>query len=78
MLISSNGSAPQSLPGSRVQLVVGPGSLERVADELPYDVHDLSETARALAWSPETPEEEDVQEISERAGIHHRNGESEL
>lgn len=53
-------------------------ALERVADELPYDVHDLSETARALAWSPETPEEEDVQEISERAGIHHRNGESEL
>jgi hypothetical protein len=53
-------------------------ALERVADELPYDVHDLSEAARALAWSPETPEEEEVQEISERAGIHHRNGESEL
>jgi hypothetical protein len=53
-------------------------ALERVADELPFDVHDLSETARALAWSPETPEEEDVEEISERAGIHRRNGESEL
>jgi hypothetical protein len=52
-------------------------ALERVADELPFDVHDLSETARALAWSPETPEEEDVQEISERAGIHRRNGEPE-
>ena len=52
-------------------------ALERVADELPFDVHDLSETARALAWSPEAPEEEDVQEISERAGIH-RNGEPEL
>jgi hypothetical protein len=51
-------------------------ALERVADELPFDVHELSETARALAWSPETPEEEDVEEISERAGIHRRNGES--
>ncbi len=52
-------------------------ALERVADELPFDVHDLSETARALAWSEETPEEEDVQEISERAGISRRNGERE-
>jgi hypothetical protein len=52
-------------------------ALERVADELPFDVHDLSETARALAWSPESPEAEDVQEISERAGIHRRNGEPE-
>jgi len=52
-------------------------ALERVADELPYDVHELSETARALAWSEETPEEEDVQEISERAGIARRNGERE-
>ncbi|HEU5245446.1 MAG TPA: hypothetical protein VFU33_13700 [Gaiellaceae bacterium] len=50
-------------------------ALERVADELPYDVHDLSETARALAWSEQTPEEGDVQEISERAGISRRNGE---
>jgi hypothetical protein len=50
-------------------------ALERVADELPYDVHDLSETARALAWSEATPEEEEVQEISERAGISRRNGE---
>lgn len=54
-------------------------ALERVADELPFDVHDLSETARALAWSPEAPDEEDVEEISERAGIHHRrNGEPGL
>jgi hypothetical protein len=53
-------------------------ALERVADELPFDVHELSETARALAWSPETPEGEDVEEISERAGIHRRNGEGEL
>ena len=52
-------------------------ALERVADELPYDVHDLSETARALAWSPEKPEEDEVQEISERAGISRRNGEPE-
>jgi hypothetical protein len=52
-------------------------ALERVADELPYDVHDLSETARALAWSEETPEEQEVQEISERAGISRRNGEPE-
>jgi hypothetical protein len=50
-------------------------ALERVADELPFDVHDLSETARALAWSPESPEEQEVEEISERAGIHRRNGE---
>jgi hypothetical protein len=53
-------------------------ALERVADELPFDVHDLSETARALAWSREIPDEEDVQEISERAGIHRRNGEPKL
>jgi hypothetical protein len=52
-------------------------ALERVADELPFDVHDLSETAHALAWSQETPDEEDVQVISERAGIHRRNGEPE-
>jgi hypothetical protein len=38
---------------------------------LPFDVHELSETAHALAWSPEMPGEEDVQAISERAGIHH-------
>lgn len=53
-------------------------ALERVADELPFDVHELSETARALAWSREVPEEQDVQEISERAGIHRRNGEPDL
>lgn len=52
-------------------------ALERVADELPFDVHELSETARALAWSPETPETEEVEEISQRAGIHRRNGEPE-
>jgi hypothetical protein len=44
-------------------------ALERVADELPFDVHELSETAHALAWSPETPDEEDVQAISQRAGL---------
>ena len=53
-------------------------ALERVADELPFDVHELSETARALAWSREVPDEEDVQVISERAGIQRRNGEPEL
>jgi hypothetical protein len=53
-------------------------ALERVADELPFDVHDLSETARALAWSPETPEEEDVEEISKKAGVGRRNGERGL
>jgi hypothetical protein len=52
-------------------------ALERVADELPYDVHDLSETARELAWSEAKPEEQEVQEISERAGISRRNGERE-
>jgi hypothetical protein len=44
-------------------------ALERVADELPSDVRDLSETARALAWSPERPEDEDVQAISESARL---------
>jgi hypothetical protein len=53
-------------------------ALERVADELPFDVHDLSETARALAWSPEAPDEEGVHEISERAGVHPSNGEGGL
>jgi hypothetical protein len=53
-------------------------ALERMADELPFDVHDLSEATRALAWSPEAPDEEGVEEISERAGIlHRRNGERE-
>ena len=52
-------------------------ALERVADELPYDVHDLSDAARALAWSEQRPDEDDVQEISERAGISRRNGEPE-
>jgi hypothetical protein len=53
-------------------------ALERVADELPFDVRDLSEETRALAWSPEAPDEEDVEGISERAGIvHRRNGERE-
>ena len=53
-------------------------ALERVADELPLDVVDLSETARELAWSPETPEGEEVEAISERAGVpvhpQERNG----
>jgi hypothetical protein len=50
-------------------------ALERVADELPLDVVDLSEVARELAWSPETPEGEEVEAISERAGVpHHENG----
>lgn len=53
-------------------------ALERVADELPFDVHDLSETARALAWSPETPDTEDVEEISQAAGISRHNGEPDL
>lgn len=51
-------------------------ALERVAGELPLDVIDLSETARELAWSPETPEGEEVEAISERAGVpaHHDDG----
>jgi hypothetical protein len=44
-------------------------ALERVADELPLEVRDLSETARALAWSPESPEGEDVEAISEGARL---------
>jgi len=51
-------------------------ALERMADELPFDVRDLSEATRAQAWSPEAPDEEEIEEISERAGILHRhNGE---
>jgi hypothetical protein len=53
-------------------------ALERVADELPLDVVDLSEVARKLAWSPETPEGDEVEAISERAGVavhpEERNG----
>ena len=53
-------------------------ALERVADELPLDVVDLSEVARELAWSPETPEGDEVEAISERAGVpvhpEERNG----
>ena len=52
-------------------------ALERVADELPFDVHELSETARALAWSRETPDTEDVEEISQRAGISRHNGDTD-
>ena len=44
-------------------------ALERVADELPLDVVDLSDIARELAWSPETPEGDEVEAISERAGV---------
>ena len=53
-------------------------ALERVADELPFDVHELSETARALAWSRETPDTEDVEEISQAAGISRHSGEPDL
>ncbi|MBV8563081.1 MAG: hypothetical protein JOZ56_08325 [Actinobacteria bacterium] len=42
-------------------------ALERVADELPPEVRELSETAHALAWSPDTPEDDDVQALSEGA-----------
>ena len=42
-------------------------ALERVADELGADVGDLSETARALAWSKDLPADEDVARISEQA-----------
>jgi len=48
-------------------------ALERVADELPLDELDLSEVARELAWSPDTPEGEAVEAISQHAGVdmHH-------
>lgn len=51
-------------------------ALERVAAELPMDVSDLSDMTRELAWSPETPEEDEVEAISERAGVpaHHEDG----
>lgn len=44
-------------------------ALERVADELPLDVVELSEITRQLAWSPGTPEGEEVEAISQRAGV---------
>jgi hypothetical protein len=44
-------------------------ALERVADELPLEVQELSEAARALAWSRESPEDEDVESISQRARL---------
>jgi len=44
-------------------------ALERVADELPLDGGELSGIARELAWSAETPEGEEVEAISSRAGI---------
>jgi hypothetical protein len=50
-------------------------ALERVADELPLDELDLSEVARELAWSRETPEGEAVEAISQHAGVErHDNG----
>ncbi|MGH3009821.1 MAG: hypothetical protein ACRDLM_10520 [Gaiellaceae bacterium] len=51
-------------------------ALERVAGELPLDVIDLSDATRELAWSPETPEGDEVEAISERAGVpaHHEDG----
>lgn len=43
-------------------------ALERVADELETGpASALSDAARALAWSPESPEDAEVQAISERA-----------
>ena len=44
-------------------------ALERVAAELPFDVADLSDATREIAWSPETPEEDEVEAISEKAGV---------
>ena len=54
-------------------------ALERVADELPFDVVELSEITRQLAWSPETPGGEEVVAISRRAGVpvHPEEGTSE-
>jgi hypothetical protein len=54
-------------------------ALERVAGELPLDVIDLSDVTRKLAWSPEAPEEDEVEAISERAGVpaHHEDGAGE-
>ncbi len=44
-------------------------ALERVADELPLDVVELSDAARELAWSKKTPESDEVAAISQRAGV---------
>jgi len=52
-------------------------ALERVADELPIEVHDLSDMYRELAWSPETPEDRDVQAISEGAPLPTRPDEED-
>ena len=42
-------------------------ALERVADELGPGGLELSEKARALAWAPEAPPEDEVAELSESA-----------
>ena len=54
-------------------------ALERVAGELPLDVIDLSDVTRKLAWSPEAPEGDEVEAISERAGVpaHYEDGDGE-
>lgn len=51
-------------------------ALERVAAELPFDVAELSDATREIAWSPETPEEDEVEAISAKAGVlaHPREG----
>jgi hypothetical protein len=51
-------------------------ALERVAAELPFEVADLSEATREIAWSSELPEDDEVKVISEKAGVltHPRQG----
>jgi hypothetical protein len=44
-------------------------ALERVADELPLGVVELSDAARELAWSRETPEIDEVAALSQRVGV---------
>jgi hypothetical protein len=44
-------------------------ALERVAAELPFDVADLSDATREIAWSPETPGDDEVEALSEKAGV---------
>ncbi len=67
------------LAGRRGDETLQRKALERVAAELPLDVADLSDATRELAWSPETPEADEVEAISERAGVpaHHGNGPDE-
>jgi hypothetical protein len=55
--------------GSRGDETLQRKALERVAAELPFDVADLSDATREIAWSPETPGADEVEALSAKAGV---------